>query len=210
MKVWRVGSAEEFFNALARDMDAFGLHTVGHVNWPAEFPAKPDVKFAVAHTGTEILLKFFVSEEYTRACVAEDNGRVWTDSCVEFFIGFDDTGYYNLECTCTGRVLLGFRKQREVYTLAGRRVLDTIRRKPSLGAGLFTEKRGAAWTLEIVLPVPAFFNHSICSLSGVPARGNFYKCGDELPVPHFLSWKPIDNPTPDFHLEKFFGDLVFE
>jgi hypothetical protein len=42
------------------------------------------------------------------------------------------------------------------------------------------------------------------------ARGNFYKCGDSLSVPHFLSWQPIDNPTPNFHLEKFFGELDFE
>lgn len=210
MKIDRVGSAEEFFAALDCDRSAFGLHEVACVNWPAEFPANPDVKFAVAHTGTEILLKFFVDEEYTRGCVAQDNGRVWTDSCVEFFVSFDETGYYNLECTCTGRVLLGFRKQRENCTMAGQTVMDSIRRNPSLGTELFTEKRGTAWTLEIVLPVSAFFKHRIGSLSGMAVRGNFFKCGDELPVPHFLSWQPIDNPKPDFHLEKFFGEIVFE
>lgn len=210
MKIRKVSDPARFFGALAQDKEAFGLHSVGHVNWPAEFPARPDVRFAIAHTGTEILLKYFVREEYTLAAVTEDNGPVWTDSCVEFFISFDGTGYYNLECTCIGRALLGFRKQREVFTHADQVTLDTILRRPSLGTEPFGERRDLAWEIEIVLPVSAFFSHRIEDISGMKARGNFYKCGDDLTVPHFLSWQPIDNPNPDFHLEKFFGELEFE
>ncbi len=213
MKIKRVGSAAEFFGALEKDRDAYGLQTIGHVNWPDEFLAKPDVKFAIAHTGSgrtacsEILLKFFVSEDYTLARVTEDNGEVWTDSCVEFFINFDETGYYNLECTCIGKCLLGFRKEKAVFTHASQNILDTIVRRPSLGTQPFSEKRDQVWTLEIVLPATAFFKHDIADLSGMKAHGNFYKCGDSLTVPHFLSWNPIDNPAPNFHLEKFFGEI---
>ena len=39
------------------------------------------------------------------------------------------------------------------------------------------------------------------------AKANFYKCGDKLPVPHFLSWKPINVPAPDFHLPCFLETL---
>lgn len=210
MKIQRVGDAAGFFSSLIKDKETFGLHTVGCVNWPGEFPSRPDVRFAIAHTGSEILLKFFVGEDYTLAAVTEDNGRVWTDSCVEFFINFDDTGYYNFECTCIGKALLGFRKTREDFTHADCKILDTISRNPSLGNEPFAERRDVAWTLEIVLPVSAFFRHDIKDISGMKARGNLYKCGDNLTVPHFLSWRPIDNPTPNFHLEKFFGELEFE
>ena len=41
-------------------------------------------------------------------------------------------------------------------------------------------------------------------------KGNFYKCGDETPRPHFGAWSPIENPTPDFHRPEFFGDLVID
>lgn len=206
MKVRKTASAASFFAA----PEAYGLHTVGCVNWPGQFPAKPSVRFAMAHTGGEILLKFFVAEDYTLGRVTEDNGEVWTDSCVEFFIAFDDTGYYNLECTCIGRALLGFRKQRDVFAHASQETIDTISRKPSLGTEPFDEKRGLEWTLEITLPAGAFFRHGIADVSGLKARGNFYKCGDNLTVPHFLSWNPIDNPTPNFHLEEFFGEIEFE
>ena len=44
---------------------------------------------------------------------------------------------------------------------------------------------------------------------GLQARGNFYKCGDGLPVPHFVSWAPIDTPNPDFHRPEFFDTICF-
>jgi hypothetical protein len=46
--------------------------------------------------------------------------------------------------------------------------------------------------------------------AGATLRANFYKCGDELQVPHFLSWNPIGVETPDFHRPEFFGKLVLE
>jgi len=47
-------------------------------------------------------------------------------------------------------------------------------------------------------------------LNGKTMRANFYKCGDKLQTPHFLSWAPIDLPKPKFHCPEFFGELVFE
>ena len=46
--------------------------------------------------------------------------------------------------------------------------------------------------------------------SGDVIKGNFYKCGDETPVPHFGMWSPVDNETPDFHRPEFFGELIIE
>ena len=55
------------------------------VNWK-EFPYQPDVKFRIAHTGKEILLHYQVTEQSVRAVASEDDGRVWEDACVEFFL----------------------------------------------------------------------------------------------------------------------------
>ena len=41
-------------------------------------------------------------------------------------------------------------------------------------------------------------------------RGNFYKCGNQLPKPHFLSWNPIPTDNVQFHCPEFFGELDFE
>jgi len=55
-----------------------------------------------------------------------------------------------------------------------------------------------------------FFKHRIGSLGGKTVRANFYKCGDELQTPHFLSWNPVRTERPDFHRPDFFGVLEFE
>ena len=40
-------------------------------------------------------------------------------------------------------------------------------------------------------------------------KANFYKCGDKLSVPHYLSWNPVTTEKPDFHRPEYFGLLEF-
>ena len=76
------------------------------VNWK-DYPYKPEVSFRIAHTGREILLHYKVKEASVRAVASGDNGRVWEDACVEFFVSPEgDDRYYNFECNCVGRLLI--------------------------------------------------------------------------------------------------------
>ena len=193
------------------ELESLPKNKIEIVNWSDSYPYAPKVDFIIAHTGKEILLKFFVQEQSVLALTAEDNGEVWTDSCVEFFINFDETGYYNFEFNCIGTALLGFRKEKNNFVRADKKILDAIGRKSTLGNTPFPEKKGDEnWELTLNIPVSSFFKHNIQNLSGIKAKANFYKCGDHLNVPHFVSWSPINNPTPNFHLEKFFGEIEFE
>lgn len=197
--------------AVAGAFDAIPSEPIACCNWPAEFPYAPRVGFRMFHTGELLWLRFDVEERYTKAEVAEDNGRVWTDSCVEFFLALDDTGYYNFETTCAGRLLMAFRKEREHPTHAAQAVLDTIRRYPSLGTANFPERTGDnRWSLTLAIPPQALFRHELRSWAELTATMNLYKCGDELSHPHFLSWRPIENPKPDFHLPRFFANAEFK
>ena len=47
------------------------------------------------------------------------------------------------------------------------------------------------------------------SFYNIKASGNFYKCGDQQVVPHYLSWAPITTENPDFHRPEYFGELNF-
>lgn len=182
-------------------------------NWPGQFPYSPQVKASVCHLGDRLLLKFDVREKYTAALVDTDNGIVWDDSCVEFFIAFEgDEGYYNLEANCTGHVLLAHRLgQNEGVELAPEEMLAQIVRTPSLGREPFAERVGDnRWTLELEVPVSCFFLHHIRNLSGCRARCNVYKCGDRLSEPHYLSWRPVLTETPQFHRPEFFAPIEFE
>lgn len=197
----------------AMDDPAWALESIpiDKVNWPDQYPAVPKVSLRIAHNGSEIFLKYTVGEQYTMALVDQDDGRVWTDSCVEFFIAFDQTGYYNFEFTCIEKALSHFNVPGEGSLHAPIHVMESIGRLSSLGSEPFAERRGDnRWTLTIVIPVEAFFRHEIASLDGIEARANFYKCGDDLTVPHFLSWNPIEFPKPNFHLPAFFGKIKFQ
>ncbi|MBR4922680.1 MAG: hypothetical protein IKY99_03540, partial [Bacteroidaceae bacterium] len=60
-------------------------NSIACVNWK-EYPYQPEVKFRAAHTGDSILLHYQVTEASVRAVALEDDGRVWEDACVEFFL----------------------------------------------------------------------------------------------------------------------------
>ena len=181
-------------------------------NWPEKFPYSPKVQFRMFHTGRMLMLRFDVEEQYTAALAADDNGPVWQDSCVEFFIAPDDGGYYNFEINCIGTLLLAHRRERKVDVVhAGPEISSLVERTPTLERRPFAERQGDnRWSMTAAIPVEALFRHRFGSWDGVEARMNLYKCGDNLSHPHFLSWAPISTPAPDFHRPEFFKPVKFE
>jgi hypothetical protein len=175
--------------------------------WP-EFAYTPQVSFSIAHAGDRILLKYFVQEKAMRITHHTDNSPVYEDSCVEFFIAFgNNEEYYNLEFNGEGICLLGFGKNRSDRKPVGQDIIRRIRRL----AIIKNDPAGTInWQLALVIPVGIFIYHGIDSLKKMHCKVNFYKCGDKLPEPHFLSWRDIRAAVPDFHLPEFFGDAYFE
>lgn len=180
------------------------------VNWPA-YPYCPEVRFRIGHTGEAVLLQYKVKEKSVCARFGTDNDPVYKDSCVEFFIApADDRIYYNLECNCIGTILLGGGEPGD-RNRATTDTMDRVDRWAALGTLPFEERTGdTEWEVCLVVPASVFYMHPPVGLSGRTVRANFYKCGDDLTTPHFLSWNPIDAATPNFHLPDFFGSLYFE
>lgn len=191
-------------NALALDLS--------HNNWEEEFPYSPIAKVWLWHNEESLFLNFEVEEKFVAANAKNDNDKVSKDSCVELFIAFDNSGYYNLEANCAGKILLSHRKARKVdVNYAPQQILAKINRIPSLGKNTFECKRlDEKWCLRLEIPAEVFFKHDFKNLSGVKAKCNLYKCGDELPEPHYLSWQPIMTDKPDFHRPEFFSPICFE
>lgn len=196
---------------ITESMQNIQENSISCVNWPEEYPSKPKVSFKIAHNSTHIFLHFFVEENEILANTAEDNGPVWTDSCVEFFMSFDESHYYNAEFSCIGKALLGYRQGKEKSSHAENNILQSIKRYPSLDNKPFDKKQGDfKWNLLVVIPVTAYWQSGLKSFDGVKAKANFYKCGDNLTIPHFLSWNPIHTEKPNFHVPQFFGEISFQ
>ena len=185
---------------------------ITHVNWPESYPYKPKVEFAAAHDGDALLLHYRVEEQSVRAVARQDHQHIWEDACVEFFIMPATDGlYYNIECNCTGKLIVAVGKDRNGRVPAPLQVMQGVDRWASLGTEPFdVREEPTKWEVALRIPITTFFKHKLESFDGLKAKGNVYKCGDNLPVPHFISWNPIKTESPDFHRSEFFGEMTFE
>lgn len=181
---------------------------------PEHFP-KTEVK--IAYDEAALYVIFRVEDRYVRAVTPKDQGPVCTDSCVEFFFspGSDvSQGYFNVEMNCGGTTLFYFQRARGKDAVAIPETEFTkITRAHSLPRIVEPEITApTTWTVEYRLPVEILKKY--CPVTppapGVVWRANFYKCGDKTSHPHWLTWSPVDFPTPNFHLPEFFGTLRFE
>jgi hypothetical protein len=188
-------------------MDALPMHGISNEPWPG-VEKNVRVLFSIAHTIDSILLKYFVEEPAIRAVNTAINQPVYQDSCVEFFIAFQqEEPYYNLEFNCLGACLASFGRNRNDRVLLPVSILEQIQSLPSVKKQARGE--GYQWELCLVIPFSTFLYHRINTLNNKTCRVNFYKCGDFLPVPHYLCWNPIRSFVPDFHLPQFFGEACF-
>jgi hypothetical protein len=199
------------FNGPLLDMEGLSeAYRINHVLWNA-LAYKPDVFFNIGYSGDAIFLRFSVTERDIKADCLQINDAVYNDSCVEFFVGFDNEDqYYNLEFNRLGIVLGAFgagrfnRQSIDVSKLAA--IGKQYDLKPvQTDSGLLY-----SWRLALTIPFTVFEHHQITRLDGCLGHCNFFKCGDGLPEPHFLSWRPVYNPVPDFHLPQFFGTIKFK
>ena len=182
-------------------------HFIRHAPWPA-YPYMPAVSFAMAYGINSLLLQYEVAEKEVRAVYTQPNDPVYKDSCVEFFVSFDEKGYYNFEFNCIGTCLAAFGPGRSERTFLPIAAIEKIKSLSHICRG-GSRSGDVHWQLTMMLPFDAFIHHSLTDLKNKKARANFYKCGDETQQPHYLCWNNIQAPKPDFHLPQFFGTLQF-
>lgn len=180
------------------------------LNWD-NFKYKPEARFNIAYSDKEIFLKYYIGEESVKAEKTESNQMVCEDSCVEFFVSPANDGiYYNMEFNAIGTCLMGTGTSRKDGVRAPVTIIEQIRKSGSLGINPFEERHGKFfWTITVAIPNEVFFRHKVKDLKGKSIRANFYKCGDKLTKPHYITWNPVGTEKPDFHQPEYFGLLKF-
>jgi len=177
----------------------------------------PKTQARLLYDKDNLYVFFRVEDRYVRAVAEKTNGKVWQDSCVEFFFTPDaelKDIYFNLETNCGGTILFCYNdKQNNVEKYAEAadcQKVEVYHSLPKIIADEITEP--VVWTLSYKLPfdVIAKYGKITKPQSGVIWRANFYKCADKTSHPHWLTWSFVDNSTPNFHLPQYFGTLEFE
>ena len=154
--------------------------------------------------GEGFALHIEAEEQNPTAVYSNYNDPVYKDSCLEFFVNFNNGDkYMNFEMNSNGAFLAAIRTDRKNKT-----PIHELVELPAVKA----VKTESSWGLDV------FFSNEFIGMlfgkdnfkSGDSFKGNFYKCGDETPIPHFGMWSPVDNATPDFHRPEFFGTFIIE
>jgi Carbohydrate-binding family 9 len=195
-------------SSLAASCGAWEEHRIDNLLWTGS-GYMPDVRFCMAYSRTSILLKYIVKEKSVKAVYRQINDPVYKDSCVEMFIAFNgERNYYNLEFNPLGTALVGFGSGKNDRVCLNEQLIEKIKSLQRI-----TPQNGNAlieWELMLNIPFTVFGHHHITSLDNQVCAVNFYKCGDDLPQPHFLSWNEVVYPYPNFHLPEFFGRVNFK
>lgn len=180
-------------------------YNINQINWE-NFPYKPTCKVHIGWNEDYIYLLFKVEEKHTLAQETALHGNVSQDSCVEFFVSFDNRNtYYNFEFNAIGSMHVCCRNCDGTNKIAFTdKQLAAIETLTSFEKFTPLNVYNTHWQLGIAIPA-TLFNKSDWYKNTIWA--NFYKCGDKLQEPHYLSWKSIVSPKPQFHVSHFFGAL---
>ena len=177
---------------------------IDQVNW-TEFPHRPDVSVYAGYCDHKLWLHYIVNHDFVRAVCRKDQEPVWQDSCVEFFMKQGDE-YRNFEFNSLGVCLSAIGNDRHARKPLDEPNLEQILRWPSLKIESLPDgDQFCDWSLTIAIPLGL-----IGLKAGDTFMANFYKCGDETKVPHYISWAAIKTPSPDFHRPEFFSSLELE
>lgn len=215
-----VPTMQEISDVFARS--AIPEYDVNIANWPernGEY--RPAATFKMIYSDSHLYIRYRVREKALKAIYGCDAGaKPWTDDCMELFIipDTEDMVYFNIEMNCIGKGIIGkgaLRKDR--YRLTPEE-LEQVRRFSTLGSEAFGVRVLPAesdewyeWSMIIAVPFDILCGEKgVSVVKGKRALGNVYKCGDDMPQPHYLTWSPIGTPSPNYHVPEYFGYFVFE
>lgn len=174
-----------------------------------KFHPETDVK--MLYDSGSLYVIFRVSDRFVRSITTETGGPVWKDAAVEFFFCPDTTKpdrYFNLEINCGGTALLGYSSARpakeDILSIPIAHSLPTVVDPEIAGP--------VVWTIEYRLSLNLLAKYSGITkpAKGVSWKANFCKIAENNTNPHHMTWSPINDPHPNFHMPLYFGRLQFE
>jgi hypothetical protein len=171
--------------------------------WNGEYAPETYAQL-VSVNGEGLALKMTCIETNPRTVHSNFFDNVYEDSCMEWFFNFGaGEKYINVEMNSVGAALIAVGPDRHDRTR-----IDTFITPPIVTPTVEADK----WSVEVYFPLADIRTvlGDVSIASGTTFYANFYKCGNNTAIPHFITWSLIDMKGPDFHQSKYFGKLVIE
>lgn len=195
----------QFFNTI--DELNTGLYKkLQSFHWEAETPYRPDTYFKLGVVDKNIVAILKCYETSPRAVFENRDDPIYKDSCLEFFVApvpFREE-YINVECNCKGAFLCEYGKGKY-----DRRFISELTSLAPVVESFFDEdEKGVFWGVEITITkefVADLFGISESEFEFDPIKANFYKCGDDCEIPHYIAFSPVTTLPPGFHNPECFS-----
>lgn len=163
---------------------------------------------AVKSKGIFARLWSFEPQEKISIRTQERDGRIWCDSCLELFLQplCGRAEYWNIEVNPNGVYLSQFGPARENRVF----FREITEAEPSITPFSLSKQGEIAWGAEFFVSealISQLFGINYI-LSPCTMRGNFYKCGDETPQPHYAAYFPVGTVQLGFHNPARFGKII--
>ncbi len=186
-----------------------------HMGYEPKF--RPSAQAKMMYDNENLYVIFLVRDRYVRCITKDINGPVWEDACVEFFfspdVGFPER-YFNLEINCGGTPLMHYNiipgENITVLKVKDIKMIEIAHSMPQIIDPEITDP--ITWTVECRIPLVMLKKYSRITYPepGINWKANFYKIAENSSNSHYLTWSPVENKEPNFHLPQYFGQIRFQ
>lgn len=192
-----------FYNSFEEfEKDCF--HRLTNYHWESDPPYRPNTYFKMGVVCSDLVATLKCYEENPKAVFVNRDDPIYKDSCLEFFVAplEEKEEYINVEMNSNGAFLceFGTGKYDRVF------VSSLIDSSPIVDAFKGEDMNGAFWGVTVKL-TNAFLRelYKTENIDFKTVKANFYKCGDDCDVPHYLAFSPVTTLPPGFHNPECFA-----
>lgn len=194
------------FYSYTEDFKKASFNRLTSYHWESVPPYRPKTFFKMGVVGEDLVAVLKCYESNPRAVFTKRDDPVYRDSCLEFFVSpiAEREEYINIETNSKGIFLCEFGEGRENRIL----VSTLTENSPCVKAFSGEDAEGLFWGVEIKLTkdfLAELYNTDKNSIDFTMVRANFYKCGDDCDIPHYLAFSPVTTLPPGFHNPQCFS-----
>ena len=200
LKVYNALRCYNSFEELEKDC----FHRLTNFHWESDPPYRPNTYFKMGVVGDDLVAKLQCYEENPRAVFENRDDPIYRDSCLEFFVapieGREE--YVNVEMNSKGAFLCEFGKGKYDRVF----VTTLTDSSPIVEAFKGEDMNGAFWGVTVKL-TKVFLQelYKIEKFDFTTVKANFYKCGDDCEIQHYVAFSPVTTLPPGFHNPECFA-----
>jgi hypothetical protein len=173
------------------------------INWES-YTLKFNAYGQAAYVKNSLMIRLCACEGIPLARFEGLLDMVSKDSCLEFFLSPTVDGrYFSFEFNPKGTMYLGFGRDRNNKV---RLVIPEYRDVFSIHPFSLENYWGIDFSISVSF-INLFFPDFILE-KGTVMHGNFFKCGDETEIKHYITWNPVESEKLSFHQPQYFGELL--